>query len=152
MSSGIKKEKVHYFTPDQIASHNTPEDCWLSWLGCVYNLSDFVKQNAGNPLLTPIIANAGQDISHWFDEKTGNIKTQIHLLTGCETPNTPLGRYLHVPPPLPNSSWKVEEGCEPWWMDQRMCLGYVSQKTRKIRLVNTVTRDEHILQVFLLLL
>ena len=25
------------------------------------------------PLVAPIVENAGQDISHWFNEKTGNV-------------------------------------------------------------------------------
>lgn len=78
---------------------------------------------------------------------TRQLKAQINLLTGCVTPALPVGMFLNVPPPLPRSDWKVENGCNPWWIDQTNCLGYLSQKTRKIRLVNTLTRDEHILEV-----
>lgn len=73
-------KKLAYYTPDQINLHNAPEDCWLSWLGCVYDLTDVVKANSGtsgsyigNVLLNPILANAGQDISNWFDPKTREV-------------------------------------------------------------------------------
>ncbi|KAJ3303441.1 Cytochrome b5 domain-containing protein 1 [Kappamyces sp. JEL0829] len=148
-------KKFPYFTPDQVAQHNAPDDCWVSWLGCVYNLTEVVQSHAGirsllisgDPLCTPILANAGQDISHWFDRTTGSLKTQINLLTGCETPITPVGRFLDVPPPLPRSDWKPKEGFTPWWIDQSNCMGYLSKKTRKIKIVNMLTKDEHILEV-----
>jgi hypothetical protein len=97
--------------------------------------------------LTPILANAGQDISHWFDKKTGNVKTQVHSLTNCVAPATPLGHFLHVPPPLPRADWSAVDGSNPWWADQSNCLGYLSKKTRKIKLVNTLTKEEHCLEV-----
>jgi hypothetical protein len=97
--------------------------------------------------LTPILANAGQDISHWFDKTTGNLKTQIHSLTDCETTALPLGRFLHVPPPLPRLDWSADDGNNPWWTDQSNCLGYLSKKTRKLKLVNTLTKEEHLLEV-----
>jgi cytochrome b involved in lipid metabolism len=65
--------KYPYFTPNQVALHNSPDDCWLSWLGCVYNLSDITIKFSGDPMLNPILSNAGQDISHWFDKKTGTV-------------------------------------------------------------------------------
>jgi hypothetical protein len=97
--------------------------------------------------LTPILANAGQDITHWFDKTTGNLKTQVNLLTNCKCPYTPIGRFLHIPPPLPSLDWSAENGSKPWWIDQSNCLGYLSRKTRKIKLLNTLTREEHILEV-----
>jgi cytochrome b involved in lipid metabolism len=43
----IKKTTTVYYTPAQVALHNSPEDCWVSWLGCVYNLTDVIKNHAG---------------------------------------------------------------------------------------------------------
>ena len=42
-----KKVAATYFTPAQVALHSSPEDCWVSWLGCVYNLTDVIKAHAG---------------------------------------------------------------------------------------------------------
>ena len=43
----------------------------------VYNLTDLVEQHKGNELIAPILAVAGQDISHWFNSRTGDIKTHV---------------------------------------------------------------------------
>ncbi|KAI8819898.1 uncharacterized protein EV422DRAFT_497250 [Fimicolochytrium jonesii] len=140
-----------YFTPAEVEQHNGPEDCWLSWLGYVYDLTALVDERKGDPLLSPILKNAGKDISHWFDSATGDLKLQINPLTECTTPYTPEGRFLHVPPPLPQSDWanKVDSKSGlPWWLDKSVyCVGRLSQKTRKIRVVNTLTRDEHVLEI-----
>ena len=47
MAATIKKQSAIYFTPAQVAQHNSPEDCWLSWLGSVYNLTNVIQENAG---------------------------------------------------------------------------------------------------------
>ena len=66
-----------YYTPNEVALHNTPHDLWVSFLGKVYDLSELVLQNKGNPLIAPITAMAGQDISHWFNARTGDVKTHV---------------------------------------------------------------------------
>lgn len=57
-----------FFTPQQVELHNSPDDCWVSFLGLVYNLTPLIEHNQqANPqLLRPILLNAGTDISHWF--------------------------------------------------------------------------------------
>ena len=36
----------------------------------------------------------------------------------------------------------------PWWLDKESyCIGRLSQRTRKIKIVNTLTKDEHIIEV-----
>ncbi|KAJ3015373.1 Cytochrome b5 domain-containing protein 1 [Thoreauomyces humboldtii] len=140
-----------YFTPAEVELHNAADDCWLSWLGYVYDLCPLVDSKRGDPLLGPILKNAGKDISHWFDKRTGDLKSQTNPLTECETPYTPEGRFLHVPPPFPLSDWSDSvdsESGSPWWLDKdTYCVGRLSQKTRRIRVVNTLTRDEHVLEV-----
>lgn len=75
------------------------------------------------------------------------LKTHINPLTNCVAPFVPYGRFVQIPPPLPRADWTAEKGSKPWWVDQSNCLGYLSLKTRKILLVNTLTGDEHILEV-----
>ncbi len=63
--------------------HNAPEDVWVSWLGWVHDLTSLVARYSkgisktdsaiDDPLLIPILKNAGKDISHWFDEETGDV-------------------------------------------------------------------------------
>jgi cytochrome b involved in lipid metabolism len=62
-----------YFTPAEVSVHNSAGDIWLSWLGKVYDLTPLCQDHAGNPLLMPILKNAGRDVSHWFDPKTRDV-------------------------------------------------------------------------------
>lgn len=135
-----------YFTPTQVAAHNTHSDCWVSFLGRVYNLTPLCERHAGDILLKPIIAHAGKDITHWFDPDTKDIKTYIHPVTGCIAPYTPMGRFLHIPPPFPRSDWANNFGT-PWWKDDRYCVGILSSRTRRVRIINTLTLQEQIIEV-----
>jgi len=83
-------------------------------------------------------------------KKKQKIKMHMNPKLGCMCPYTPDGRYLHVPPPMPYANWKPSVET-PWWEDDRYCIGKLSQKTRKIRIVNTLTKDEHIIEVSFLI-
>ncbi|ORX53025.1 cytochrome b5 [Piromyces finnis] len=141
-----EKPVFKYFTPREVSEHNTCDDLWVSWLGYVYDLTPLALEHRGDILMNPIIKNAGKDISHWFDAKTRNIRMHMNPKLGCICPYTPDGRYLHVPPPMPYANWKPTVKI-PWWEDDRYCIGKLSQKTRKIRIINTLTKDEHIIEV-----
>ncbi|XP_030656138.1 chromodomain-helicase-DNA-binding protein 3 isoform X4 [Nomascus leucogenys] len=135
-----------YFTPAEVAQHNRPEDLWVSYLGRVYDLTSLAQEYKGNLLLKPIVEVAGQDISHWFDPKTRDIRKHIDPLTGCLRYCTPWGRFVHVPPQLPCSDWANDFG-KPWWQGSYYEVGRLSAKTRSIRIINTLTSQEHTLEV-----
>ncbi|XP_065388759.1 chromodomain-helicase-DNA-binding protein 3 isoform X17 [Macaca fascicularis] len=135
-----------YFTPAEVAQHNRPEDLWVSYLGRVYDLTSLAQEYKGNLLLKPIVEVAGQDISHWFDPKTKDIRKHIDPLTGCLRYCTPRGRFVHVPPQLPCSDWANDFG-KPWWQGSYYEVGRLSAKTRSIRIINTLTSQEHTLEV-----
>lgn len=153
-----KEEEEEYYTANEVAEHNAPNDCWLSWLGHVYDLTDLAKKYEGNPQLTPILQNSGSDISHWFDQKTGDPKTHIDPVSNLRVPYTPMGRFVHIPPPTPRTDYNYldgdghedDDGTQylPWWKDKKKYRkGRLSQKTRRIRIVNCLTGDECILEV-----
>lgn len=142
-----KNRPPKYYTPAEVAIHNTAEDLWVSWLGNVYNLTILSKKHKGSPLMIPILKNAGQDISHWFDKDTGDLKTHVHALSNLRVPYIPDGRFVDVPPVGPRSDWPVSSQL-PWWEDhQEYWIGRLTTGTRKIKLVNTLTKDEHVLEV-----
>ena len=59
----------------------------------------------------------------------------------------PQGRFLHIPPTGPQSDW-VPDASLPWWQDEtRYCIGKLTTRTRQIRLINTLTRQDDILEV-----
>ncbi|XP_032818191.2 cytochrome b5 domain-containing protein 1 isoform X2 [Petromyzon marinus] len=108
--------RPRYLTPQEVSLHNVPEDAWVSFLGAVYDLTPLCDQYKGDLLLKPIIEAAGQDISHWFDLKTKDIRTHVDPVTNTVTFHTPQGRFLHVPPPYPSTDWANDFG-RPWWRD-----------------------------------
>jgi cytochrome b involved in lipid metabolism len=62
-----------YITPATVAEHNTHTDCWVSFLGKVFDLTKLVAENEGI-LTQPIVAAAGTDISQWFNPNTGDVR------------------------------------------------------------------------------
>ncbi len=42
-----------YFTPAQVAAHNSPDDIWVSFLGKVYDLTPLIKKHAGLVVIYP---------------------------------------------------------------------------------------------------
>ena len=110
-ASGAPRRR--FYTPAEVGTHNGGDDCWVSIFFKVYELTGFLEANPG-PLAQPIIDYAGEDISHWFDEQTGDVKTKVDQTTNLELPHLPFGRFAHVPPPEPVSDWATDFGT-PWW-------------------------------------
>jgi len=135
-----------YYTPAEVSVHNTLEDLWLSFLGRVYDFTSLVDKCKGSVLLKPIIEAGGTDISHWFNPKTKEIRSHVDPMTNCVIPYTPRGRFIHIPPPYPSSDWANDFG-RPWWRDDSYCIGILSKKTRNVKIINTLTSQEHILEV-----
>lgn len=52
-------------SPEEVAKHNSPGDCWVVIDGYVYDLSEFAPVHPGGP--TIIKTNAGKDVSAIFD-------------------------------------------------------------------------------------
>ncbi|CAH8494384.1 unnamed protein product [Schistosoma mattheei] len=138
--------KSRYFTPNEVLAHNSPEDCWVSFLGHVWDLTPICAQNKGSVLLQPILNEAGRDISHWFDAKTGDVRHHIDPVTNCYVPYTPFGRFVHIPPPYPTTDWATDFGI-PWWKDERLIVGYLTKKTRFVRIFNTLALLQHEIEV-----
>ncbi|XP_072036123.1 LOW QUALITY PROTEIN: cytochrome b5 domain-containing protein 1-like [Amphiura filiformis] len=135
-----------YYTPNEVSVHNTLKDLWVSFLGKVYDLTPLAEKYSGDVLLKPVIACAGKDISHWFDKKTKDIRRHIDPITGCEFPYTPHGRFVHIPPACPRTDWVNDFG-RPWWKDESYCIGILSAKTRFVKIINTLTSQEHVIEV-----
>ena len=63
-----------WILPSEVLAHNTSQDCWVSFLGEVRDLTSLVKDHTNDPEYQPIIKAAGTDISHWFNPKTKDIR------------------------------------------------------------------------------
>lgn len=119
---------VKYFTQEELAVHNNPENCWVSIFDKVYDISGLIMENRG-PLCSPLVEVGGSSISHWFNEKTGDLKTYIDPVRNIEMYYTPNGRFLHVPPPDPMD--RTEIIGLPWWKDPKYIIGQVPQLQKR---------------------
>lgn len=128
-----------FFTPSEVAQHNRPEDCWVSFLGEVYDLTKVVKANPG-VLSEPILRAAGSDISHWFDDDTRDIRSWTNPVTNAQEYYTPQGRFVGVPPQGPVTGVDTTSDL-PWWRNSVLKVGFLSKKTRTIRLKNILTQQ-----------
>ena len=64
-----------YYTPSEVARHNTHSDCHVSFFYSVYDLTKLLADNheKQNALCIPIGKAAGTDITHWFDPLTQEV-------------------------------------------------------------------------------
>ncbi|XP_077867576.1 cytochrome b5 domain-containing protein 1-like [Saccoglossus kowalevskii] len=74
------------------------------------------------------------------------IRTHIDPTTGCKIAYTPHGRFIHIPPSFPRTDWANDFG-RPWWKDDSYCVGILSKKTRFIKIINTLTSQEQVIEV-----
>jgi len=135
---------VKFYTPDEVRLHNCADDCWVSIRSQVYDLTALIKENRG-PLANPLIEASGNDVSHWFDAKSGDVKSHICPKRNIPMPYTPAGRFIHVPPPDPMDNTPAV--AVPWWKDAKLVVGEVTAKTRMVKLINMVTREDDVITV-----
>nr|XP_023012692.1 cytochrome b5 domain-containing protein 1 [Leptinotarsa decemlineata] len=124
-----------YFAPFEVVIHNTPDDCWVSILGRVLNVTPLIKEHQGEKCIRPILSMAGKDISCWFDEKTGDIQHYINPENGCRVPYCPHGPIPDVPLQVPATNWRPL-GRLPWWNDPKYQIGLLTKRVRPLRIIN----------------
>ena len=135
-----------YYLPAEVVVHNKPDDCWVSYLGNVYDLTELCNAWKDSREIKPIIASAGKDISHWFDDKTGDIRHYVHPLTGVSVPYCPHGPIPDVGPCVPTITWRPLNRC-PWWLDNKYKKGYLTKNARPCKIINVLTGAVAIISV-----
>jgi hypothetical protein len=139
-----------FYTAKEVREHAYDDDAYVSLNGKVLDLTPLIQAYKANPRLAqltrPLIQVAGTDISHWWDAEAGDLKTCIDVNSGMRTYAMPLGRIPHMPTIYPDS--KIDLSYDiPWWKDPSYVIGSLTSRTRRIRLVNTLTGDETMLEV-----
>jgi hypothetical protein len=114
-----------FYTPSEVSRHNQHNDCWVSFFYGVYDLTKLLSDNRDrqSALCEPISKAAGSDITHWFDPLTQEPKRAVDSETNLVWWHTPMGRYLHIPPMVPDSSWDPSSFALPWWKDASLRIG-----------------------------
>ncbi|XP_068785469.1 cytochrome b5 domain-containing protein 1 isoform X3 [Struthio camelus] len=138
--------RPRYFTAREVAAHARPGDLWVSCLGRVLDLTPLAREHHGDPRLRPLLEAAGTDISHWFDPRTQDLLRRVDPHTGLPGYRAPGGGLLDVPPPAPRSDW-VPPARPPWWRDPRYEVGRLGARPRRLRVLNTLTGQQDVLEV-----
>jgi hypothetical protein len=134
-----------FFTANEVRSHCSEDDAWVSANGLVLDLTPLLAKYRGT-LTQPLVRVAGSDISHWFDKATGDLKKCVDPTTGLQTYAQPFGRFIHVPTLRIDSTIDADYEL-PWWQDPTFLIGQLTQKSRKIRIMNTLNGHETTLEV-----
>uniref|UniRef100_A0A1B6CNF8 Cytochrome b5 heme-binding domain-containing protein n=1 Tax=Clastoptera arizonana TaxID=38151 RepID=A0A1B6CNF8_9HEMI len=142
----LKSKNLPYFLPDEVVVHNTSDDCWVSFLEVVRNLTPLIIKYDDSAKIKPILANAGKDISHWFNKRTGDIRHFIHPITGVKVPFCQHGPVPDVGVQVPSTEWQPFEGI-PWWFDHQYIIGLLTEHPRSIRIKNMLTGQENVIKV-----
>ncbi|KAG7188593.1 hypothetical protein KM043_008223 [Ampulex compressa] len=142
-----KIQEYNYFLPTEVVVHNSKNDCWVSYLGGVYDLTELCQIWAGTREIKPILAHAGKDISHWFDHRTNDIRHHVHPITGVLVPYCPHGPIPDVSPcVVPSTTWHPLNRC-PWWLDERYKKGYLTKNPRPCKITNVLTGTQIVILV-----
>ena len=101
----------YYFSPNEILKHCSWKDCWVSYLGKVYDLTRICEKYGTKVETKRIIESAGKDVSTWTKEEDNNEVNRM------------------------------------WMNKKEYLIGCVTKRTMQIRLLNTLTKHEHMLEV-----
>lgn len=126
-SKMLSSKKLNYIAPFEVVVHNKPYDCWVSFIGKVFNVTPVIQQYENDVCIKPLLAHAGKDISNWFDERTGEIMHYVHPVTGVLVPYCPHGRIPDIKPQVPSASWRPIED-PPWWKNEKYLRIFLSKK------------------------
>lgn len=123
---------MRFYLRDEVVIHNQIDDIWVIINRIVYNLTELIKDRLDslNASLRLLIAYAGKDLSHFFEENN--------------TPKTLLSKTGTVIPrfgaAIENATSQMEHNVECyWWSDPTYMIGKITAKERKIRLINALT-------------
>ncbi|XP_026747766.1 cytochrome b5 domain-containing protein 1 [Trichoplusia ni] len=96
----------------------------------------------GKRLAMSIVAYAGKDVSHWF--RNGEWRYYIHPIIGSRTTLRVHGHGFSRPV-VPSTRWRPMETA--WWNTETYVVGKATEKTRPIRITNTLTGNTVTLEV-----
>lgn len=144
-SASASAAALPVFCASDVSAHNSAESCWVSIAsrGLVFDVTRLLARGdeAG-----PLLARAGEDVSHWFDASGLVVRSSVDAFTNARTALMPDGRFPHVAPLAPTSDW-APDWTEPWWRDAAFIVGRLSRAPRRVAIVNSLTSDEHVLDV-----
>jgi hypothetical protein len=145
-NKNAQRSAKRFFTMNEVRSHCTEDDAWVSLNGNVLDLTGLIAKYKTGPLAAPLVRVAGTDITRWFDPETGDLKKCIDEATGLLTYVQPYGRFIHCPTLCIDATIDTSYTV-PWWQDPAYVIGELTKKSRKLRVVNTLNGHEATLEV-----
>jgi hypothetical protein len=75
------------------------------------------------------------------------LKWFVDPATGLRAPYCAEGAFVHVPRIAPSTQQDVAELALPWWRDARFVAGRLTARARRVRVVNSLTSHEHVIEM-----
>ena len=112
--------------------------CRVIVFGKVFELENVLEQRKGDPGAKNLIDAQGTDISHWFKDSSGHVRTaRIANDQFNEEPFSPVGNFLDLNAPEDRR----------WWQDESNVVGRLASRTRLIKIENVLTSQSALLEV-----
>ncbi|XP_065593833.1 cytochrome b5 domain-containing protein 1-like [Cyrtonyx montezumae] len=143
MAAGGAKRQPRYFTAREVAEAGRP---LLSALGRVYDLTPLLRERRGDVTLLPLLDAVGTDISHWFDPESGDPLPRVEPCTGQTSFRYPVETSGSFQPHTPRTD-EAPPRDVVWWRDSRLHVGHLTSASRLLRLCNTLTGQNHVIEV-----
>ena len=126
---------MRYFTKADVVGAGR---CRVVVFGRVFELGKLLDERKGDAGAKALIDAQGSDISHWFKNASGKIRTaRVENESFNEEPFSPVGVFLDLAAP---------EGAR-WWEDERYVLGPLASRTRLLKVENMLTGQTALLEV-----
>jgi hypothetical protein len=126
---------MRYFTKADVVGAGV---CRVVVFGKVYELGKVLEARKGDPGAKNLLEAQGTDISHWFKNASGKIRTaRIENAQFNQEPFSPVGDFLDLTAPAGNR----------WWEDERNVVGRMASRTRLVTVENILTGQAALLEV-----
>lgn len=149
MEKKPQQQQQRWLTPADVAKHNSEQSAWVSVFSRVVDVTSLLKRTATgaadvcDAATQTLLRNAGRDVSHWFDRATGDVRTVVDAASGLATAQQPLP---HAPPAAPTTAAAVVFA-EPWWRSADLCVGRLTQRPRRVGVLNTLLPHDAVVVV-----
>ena len=68
--------KIEGVTQEELASHNSEDDCWISYDGAVYDITDFLPIHPGTAAAIAPYCGTSEDFAQAFNAQHGTSKVK----------------------------------------------------------------------------
>lgn len=138
------KRRMRYFTQADLEEHCTTDSAWVCIYNTVFDVTKPISENFKQRGAENLMRQAGKDVSHLFNKSTGTPVFKHHFLK--QSGNDETGNaLLHFDDTFLSAD--PRNSCTPWYKDESLKVGLLSENEVTVRIVNMLTYDENLLVV-----